>query len=60
MRDTVSRIFVKFFDMKKYLFIVLLLGVWSCEENKITKQKVMFSKLANLKYKEYLKNLVFN
>ncbi len=24
--------------MKKYLFIVLLVGVWSCEENKITNQ----------------------
>ena len=27
MVDTVSIIFVKFFDMKKYLFIVLLVGV---------------------------------
>jgi len=45
--------------MKKYLFIVLLVGVWSCEENKITKQNededtvvvldtIRFTQLTNL------------
>ena len=45
--------------MKKYLFIVLLVGVWSCEENKITNQNededtvvvldtIRFTQLTNL------------
>ena len=45
--------------MKKYLLILLLLGTWSCEENKITKQNedednvvildtIRFNQLTNL------------